>query len=689
MTIPLPPPPRAAIPLPPPPIKHWPVDHPAMVDTECYPNYWLLKIRPVGGGVMTFRLFEHQCFSFGQAKMIRETLDHFCIITFYGMGYDQWTIARALMHGTPADMKVVNDQLIVEKLRGWTLELGDWRPRNHIDVMEVAPGAGSQKAYAGRIHAKTMRDLPYAPNMPLNAQQIVEVESYCDNDLDVLEHLWRECKPLLKIREKLTARYGIDLRSKSDAQMAEAILTKRCEIALGRRIYKPDHVDMRPMRFRVPDWVSFSTPELQHVLGIVKSSVFHLGGAGDLIIPEEMRKLAINLGRGTYRMGVGGLHSSEKSISYRSDEHTLLRDIDVASFYPSMIINSGEFPPALGPQFTPEYVGIKTERLQAKSLQQQIEADGRTGTPEWVDANAENEGGKVSINGTFGKTGNIYSKLFAPQMLLQTTVGGQLGLLMLIEWHEHYGIPIISANTDGIVMACPRHLLETSKLLVKEWERRTGLTMEDTYYRTIHSRDVNNYMAIKEDGKVKRKGEYAKASLIDKKSPDVEVCSDAVARFLSEGYPMELHVLGERDIRKFVTVQKVDGGGIKMWGEAPLGTEKTVDMEPRLISHGWERASRGRWQKPSAGVNVPLATRDAYAASFPPQRAEYLGKHVRWYYGANSPGAIIYATRAAKVGLSYGAQPCMTLPDELPADLDYAWYIRKCHAILEDVGYRP
>jgi len=686
IAIPLPP--HASIPIPtPPPL--WSRDHPAAVDTECYPNYWLLKIRPVGGQTITFRLFEHQCFSPTQAAQIRDLLDHFLVISFNGEGYDQWTISRALMFGTPADLKVVNDQIIVEKLKGWTLGLGDWRIRNHIDLMNVTPGAGSQKAYAGRIHAKTMRDLPYNPNMPLNAAQIAEVELYCDNDLDVLLHLWRECAPLVKIREKLTARYGIDLRSKSDAQVAEAVLKKRCENALGRRLYKPETPDLRPLKFRCPDFISFVTPELQHALKIVCESTFFLGESGDVLTPPAMQKLTINLGVNSFKIGIGGLHSQEKSITHRSDEAGDLIDIDVESYYPSLILNSGEYPPALGPQFRIEYAGIKGERVDAKALQKQLEKDGHKGTPQWEDAHAENEGGKVGINGTFGKTGNIWSILFGPSLLLQTTLTGQLSLCMLIDWMVCYGIPVVSANTDGIVIKCPKGKFDTAKALIAEWERRTSLKMERTEYRSIHSHSVNSYFAVKTDGTVKRKGEYAKASLIDKVSPDVEVCSDAVARFLSEGYPMELHVLGERDIRKFITVQKVDGGGIKMWGEAPLGTERAADMVPRLEARGWIQEKRGRWVFPCGHPGEPMSTRDAYAASFPPQRSEYLGKHVRWYYAVNSPGAIVYATRNAKVSLSYGAKPCMTLPDELPGDIDYAWYMAKCRSILEDIGWRP
>ena len=77
----------------------------------------------------------------------------------------------------------------------------------------------------------------------------------------------------------------------------------------------------------------------------------------------------------------------------------------------------------------------------------------------------------------------------------------------------------------------------------------------------------------------------------------------------------------------------------------------------------------------------------AYQSCFAPQTPEYLGKVVRWYYSTQAPGHIVYASNGNTVSLSYGARPCMTLPDEFPDDVDYAWYIGKAEAMLRDVGY--
>jgi hypothetical protein len=642
----------------------------------------LLKFRPRNGVAYAFRLRAGQSFEPSEAARIRLLFDAYCSVSFNGNYYDVPMITAALAGYTCEQLKWLNDQIIVEKRKPWELGLPDWKPADHIDIMEVAPGAGSQKQYAGRIHCKKMQDLPYDPAHYLTEPEIVEVDTYCENDLDVLEELFDALAPQLRQREALGERYGLDLRSKSDAQVAEAVLKHRCEKALGHRIYKPDIDWNLAFRYKVPDFISYSTPRLQRALELVRESVFRLGPTGRVEMPHQLEGLEITIGTSTYKMGIGGLHSQEKKLVAISDETHQVRMPDVASYYPSLILNSGEWPPALGPQFLEEFRDIKDERLLCKALAKKLEKAGFIGTVEYEDAKTGDGGGKIMINGTFGKTGSPFSVLFAPAMLIQTTLTGQLSLLMLIEWHHHYAIPVISANTDGIVIKCPRDKLATSEYLIAEWEKRTGLEMETDDYLAIYARDVNNYFAIKTPDDVKRKGEYGKGGLVEKKNPDVEICADAVSDFLAKGIPFEYTISACRDIRKFVTIQKVNGGGVKMWGEGPRKDARVMDMVGTLTANGWVKEGR-KWRL----GDMLTDPRTAYHTCFEPQVPEYLGKVVRWYYGTRSPGPIVYASNGNTVSLSYGSRPCMTLPDDLPDDIDYQWYIDKAESMLRDVGY--
>jgi len=661
----------------------------AFFDTECYPNYWLIKFM-TGGLIFSYRLREGESFDAQGKRGIMAFFMNFCCVGFNSNSYDiPMIIAAALKGFTPSQLKEINDRIIVQNIKPWELGLPEWKPLDHVDLIEVAPGIASQKLYAGRIHAPHMQDLPYDPSTPLTPQQMQQIDAYCDNDLRVLAQLHEALKPQIEQREQLSERYGIDLRSKSDAQLAEAVLKLRCEQATKQRIFKTEiNWNMR-FQYKVPPFIQFNLPQLIAALTLVRNAQFRLGNSGAVEMPPELDSLEIIIGQSVYKLGIGGLHSQEKRAVHFSDDHHVILDNDVASYYPSLILNSGEFPAALGPAFRQEYEAIKTERLAGKARQAALKKQGDTSSDEYKRARVDNEGGKIMINGTFGKTGSPYSILFAPSMLIQTTVTGQLSLLMLIEWHEHYGIPVVSANTDGMVIKCPRQLVHISQGLIAEWQRRTGLEMETVEYAALYSRDVNNYIAVKADGSVKRKGEYGPtepgptAYLNEKRNPGNEICAEAVAEFLSKGIPFE-HTIGAcRDIRKFVTVQKVSGGAVKMWGEGPIKGKLVRDFGPELLAKGWRKEGR-YWTR--GDTFQQFSAHDAYKASFAPQTPEYLGKVARWYYSTMAPGPIVYHTNGNLVGNTYGARPCMTLPAEFPADIDYQWYLNKARDMLSDLG---
>ena len=69
------------------------------------------------------------------------------------------------------------------------------------------------------------------------------------------------------------------------------------------------------------------------------------------------------------------------------------------------------------------------------------------------------------------------------------------------------------------------------------------------------------------------------------------------------------------------------------------------------------------------------------------QCGKYLGKVIRWYYSTEEQGEIISAKSGNKVARSDNGKPCMDLPDSLPSDLNYQWYIDETYKILEAVGY--
>jgi hypothetical protein len=670
-----------------------PLDKPvAYYDTESYPNLFILKIWIEGGAVYSFILRAGERFTPQQIQTIAYLFRIFLVVSFNGNYYDVLMIGAALMGRDPEYLKWLSNQ-IINGMKPWDFPELAWRPEDHVDLIEVLPGAGSQKQYAGRIHCVTMRDLPYHHEDILTEPQIAEVDSYCQNDLTVLRHLWTEAKPMIDLRTSLSQRYGLDLRSKSDAQVAEAVLKKRCEEAIGYRIYKQEIDWNLCFRYEAPAFLQFVTPALQSILSDVTAALFRLGANGGVELPQALEKRTVQIGSTVYQLGIGGLHSQEKCVSHRSTAECQLIEADVAGYYPTLIINTGKYPKALGPEFTAQMRWFKDEKGKAKKILKEFKKIGDSKSPESKKANMDHEGLKVMCNGPFGKLGSVFSILFAPEMLIQTTITGQLSLLMLIERLETCLISVVSANTDGLTIKCPKEYRSVCNALIKQWEKEAGLEMETEEVIAVYSRDVNNYIAIKSQGEPKRKGEYAKSGLIEKKNPDVEICGEAVAAFLKDGIPIVYTVAACKDIRKFVTVRAVTGGGVKLWGEGPQDIS-AKDMEPILRANGWEKI-KARWFKEGELLadyslypfDKGILTAQAYRTCFIPQRPEYMGKVIRWYYGKDSPGPIVYNKSGNNVPLTYGAKPCMVLPAELPPDINHAWYLKNCEDILRDIGY--
>ena len=71
-------------------------------------------------------------------------------------------------------------------------------------------------------------------------------------------------------------------------------------------------------------------------------------------------------------------------------------------------------------------------------------------------------------------------------------------------------INVISANTDGIVSYVPNNKKSLFEKICFNWEFITNFELEGTTYKAYHSRDVNNYLAIKTNGEVKEKGVFTK-----------------------------------------------------------------------------------------------------------------------------------------------------------------------------------
>jgi len=591
-------------------------------DIEIYQNYFLIAFKSVESKkVAYFECYNKINIDFQWLNWI---IHNFTLISFNGIKFDIPILKLMLAKYDVPKLKHAADQLIqsiefggrpyelLRKYKVSRLEI------DHIDLIEVAPLSASLKLYAGRLHCRRMQDLPFAPETILTEDQIKITRLYCINDLDSTLLLYNSLRTEISIREDIGSRYKIDVRSKSDPQVAEAVVTKELGIR-NRNEYINNNVKSY-FKYRVPEFIKFKTPLLQNVLEVVRNETYYVSAEGKVYLPESVTNLDITIGGLRYQMGNGGLHSTEKTIAYKSNEHYTLIDRDVVSYYPMIVIVLGLFPAQLGRQFLKIFKSYVYERIKAKETGDDKRANML----------------KIFINGIFGKFGSPFSIMYAPELLIQVTMTGQLSLLMLIEWLSLAGIKCVSGNTDGIVIQQPNDRKNDVLSIISAWENITGFKTEESVYSALYSRDVNNYIAVYEKPKkgvyVKNKGAFRRPDL--SKNTVNTICIDAVNDYLVKGRSIEETITTCSDIREFLTIRNVKGGGVKVWSETDI---------------------------------------------------EYLGKAARWYYSKETQGEIVYAKSGNKVARSDSAKPLMQL-EGFPSDIDYDWYIKEAYDMLEQLG---
>lgn len=580
-------------------------------DSETLRDYYLASFKDVTTGkVLEFELFDGKAF---QGAAVRALLDRATIVTFNGNGFDMPLLAIALDGADANKIKKVANRIIQTNIRPWQMGLEPPRA-DHIDLFDVSPGMVSLKMYGARMHMRKLQDLPYSHDAKITPEMRPVVRSYCVNDLDTTAELYRKLKPQIDLRAQMSEQYGVDLRSKSDAQIAEAVIRHEVETRTGVRIQKHDPLVFADKSFKyvAPKWITFKTAEMRAALREIETLDFTVGPSGGMKMPPELAKKIITIDGRKYKMGIGGLHSQEENQAVVAGDDLKIFDHDVTSYYPSLILNCGLSPASLGKHFLPVYRSIVERRVLAKRNKDTVTADVL----------------KIVANGTFGKLGSPYSCLYAPDLMIQVTLTGQLSLLMLIEMMVLDGFAVVSANTDGIVVCAHPDRENRMREIMASWEKSTGLGLETAQYKALYSRDVNNYVAVKPDGNLKRKGIFTPLSLA--KSPQYEIIPEAVCRFLRDGVPVEKTISECRDMKMFTSVRKVTGGA-KFLGQQ-------------------------------------------------------IGKTVRWYKSMLSNTAIKNVLNDYQVAGTDCCLPAMELPDEFCEDLDLDWYINEAHETLMDIG---
>ena len=379
-----------------------------------------------------------------------------------------------------------------------------------IDIKALLDPMPSLKKTEVRLRFENVEDLPYDPALDLTEEQKQVVHDYCKNDVSATRHVYlTEALPHLQLRRHLQDKFKVTaLESLSEPRTAERILMNLYMHKTGeqwRDIKEKAQENFRnhttfgiPIQDFVPDWIEFKTQYLQELLQTFKHMELPVKKDTGHPIGDQLKQRVI-IGDMAYQMGVGGLHSTEKSIviDVREDDTKHLIMTDIASMYPQTMIRDSLRPIHLGHDWIDIYEQIRDLRLRDKRAGKKMESNAL----------------KIILNATFGKLASQYSPFYDPHLLTRITVTGQLALLMLIEAFHLNHIQVISANTDGVLVHINESQLKTFEQCKTDWSKQTKYELEDEHFDMICIRDVNSYIAHSPDGSLKQKGKFTKPNL--------------------------------------------------------------------------------------------------------------------------------------------------------------------------------
>ena len=398
-------------------------------------------------------------------------------------------------------------------------------------------------------------DMPIHHTTEVTTEQIPEIIRYCINDVKSTKQIMFLCKDQIDLRRQLTDEYGIDLYSASEPRISKELFLLFLSKQTGIKKYELRQMRTNRLKITVRDiilpYIEFKTATFQNLLKKFQDVV---------IYPGETKggfKYSVRYKGVQTDFGLGGVHGARSTKVYEANEEMIIMTSDVTSFYPNLAIRN-KWAPAHLPkeEFCNLYEWFFEERKKIPKK------------------DPKNYVYKIILNSTYGLSNDENSFLYDPEFTMRITINGQLSLTMLYEMiceEIPNALPLMQ-NTDGLETMIPKQYEDKYMEICRRWEKLTNLQLEHDKYSKIILGDVNNYIAITEDGKSKCKGRFEFANLAMHKNKSFLVIPKAIHAYFVDGIKPEDFIKSNTNIFDFC-------GGVKIKGDWNFYEHKVVSGE--------------------------------------------------------------------------------------------------------------
>lgn len=497
------------------------IDHAVVYDIETFPNAFTLRMELLNGDLAATWEISH----YRDDRQALMTWFNWLSQTQTSMiGFNNINFDYPVIHFIYNNPNCTVEQIYAKAMsiiesqndRFGHIIWADRRFAPQIDVFKINHFDNKAKSTSLKALQINMRS-PFVLDMPLELGKMLTEAEVNESLIPYNNHDVKETKRFallnmdaINFRLSQVAQFDVDVMNWPDTKIGSRMMEDR----LGKELcYETEYTEWGAPRRKTRQtprsrialadiifpYVQFEHPEFKRVLEYLRGQVLGNNDIDQFAEEVQTKGVFTNLkavaGDLEFHFGTGGIHASVSSQRIVATDDWLIRDIDVASLYPSIGIVNRLYPAHLGERFIEVYSQIPQERKkwQAEKGKKCVEANTL----------------KLASNGVYGNSNNKYSVFYDPQYTLTITINGQLMICMLAE--RLLKVPtlkLIQVNTDGITYFVHRDYEPQAAAWCREWEKLTALTLEDTNYSRMWIRDVNSYIAEDVKGSLKLKGAY-------------------------------------------------------------------------------------------------------------------------------------------------------------------------------------
>ena len=293
---------------------------------------------------------------------------------------------------------------------------------------------------------------------------------------------------IIQARYNIRNQLGIPCINYSDSRLGEQMVLKLYCDRKGLSI--SDIKELRTNRYGIKfseclPSITFGNSEFESVRKYYESYV--------MTNFEETPEKVINICNVPISFGVGGLHGSNRSGKYFSDDEYTYLDLDITSYYPTIMCRYNIHPE----QFDDDFIDIYRSEIVSKRLSEVVKDNPNLTLIYTL---------KKASNACYGKMGDKDSPLFDYLSFYKTIVYAQMHTALWLDRLLQFDVGIVFVNTDGMIIKVKRSELDRIMELNKRFADEFGFLVKQKVVRKMFMKDINNYTLQYDDDSYKNKG---------------------------------------------------------------------------------------------------------------------------------------------------------------------------------------